>query len=134
MAIAPPLRTASAARCELQVRSANIRYAELESRLDRPEAAAKLTEIGFINRLIARKELSWTRLFANLEELVPNTVHLVSLTPSGEKALARMRAVAKRVDDEFFEPLDAAERKTLTVLLARLASHHDARYRQNGDS
>ena len=60
--------------------------------------------------------------------------HLVSLTPSGEKALARMRAVARRVDDEFFEPLDAAERKTLTVLLARLASHHDARYRQNGDS
>ena len=60
--------------------------------------------------------------------------HLVSLTPSGEKALARMRAVAKRVDDEFFEPLNAAERKTLTVLLARLASHHDARYRQNGDS
>ncbi len=55
--------------------------AELESRLDRPEAAAKLTEIGFFNRLIARKELSWTRLFANLEELVPNTVHLVSLTP-----------------------------------------------------
>ena len=55
--------------------------AELESRLDRPEAAAKLSEIGFLNRLIARKELSWTRLFANLEEMVPESVHLVSLTP-----------------------------------------------------
>jgi DNA-binding MarR family transcriptional regulator len=58
--------------------------------------------------------------------------HLVSLTPAGKVALTQLRAVAKRVDDEFFEPLDAAERKTLTALLARLASHHDARYRSNG--
>jgi DNA-binding MarR family transcriptional regulator len=60
--------------------------------------------------------------------------HLVSLTPAGKEALTRMRVVAKRVDDEFFEPLDAAERKTLMTLLARLASHHDARYRSNGGS
>ena len=58
--------------------------------------------------------------------------HLVSLTPAGEEALARVRAVSKRVDDEFFKPLDASERKTLKALLARLASHHDARYRSNG--
>jgi DNA-binding MarR family transcriptional regulator len=58
--------------------------------------------------------------------------HLVSLTPAGEEALARLRAVSKRVDDEFFKPLDASERKTLKALLARLASHHDARYRSNG--
>jgi DNA-binding MarR family transcriptional regulator len=60
--------------------------------------------------------------------------HLVNLTPAGKEALRRLRAVAKRVDDEFFEPLDAAERKTLTELLARLASFHDARYRSNGGS
>ncbi len=60
--------------------------------------------------------------------------HLVSLTPAGEKALARVREVAKRVDDEFFEPLNASERKTLKALLARLASHHDVRYRTNGGS
>jgi DNA-binding MarR family transcriptional regulator len=58
--------------------------------------------------------------------------HLVSLTPAGKEALTQLRAVAKRVDDEFFEPLNPAERKTLTALLARLASHHDARYRSNG--
>src|SRR6185312_500074 len=58
--------------------------------------------------------------------------HLVSLTPAGEEALAGLRAVSKRIDDEFFKPLDASERKTLKALLARLASHHDARYRSNG--
>src|SRR6266508_296007 len=50
--------------------------------------------------------------------------HLVGLTPAGEEALERVRAVAKRVEDEFFKPLDASERKTLKALLARLASHH----------
>ena len=34
------------------------RVGELGSRLDRPEATAKLNEIGFLNQLIARKNLS----------------------------------------------------------------------------
>jgi hypothetical protein len=55
--------------------------AEVGSRLDRPEATAKLNEVGFLNHLIARKDLSWTRLFADLEDLVPNNVHLVGLRP-----------------------------------------------------
>ena len=57
------------------------RVADVESRLDRPEATAKLNEIGFLNHLITRKSLSWTRLFADLEDMVPNNVHLVSLRP-----------------------------------------------------
>jgi MarR family transcriptional regulator, lower aerobic nicotinate degradation pathway regulator len=60
--------------------------------------------------------------------------HLVTLTPAGKKALARVRATVKQVDDEFFAPLDAEERKTLTALLARLAAHHDPRYRSNAAS
>jgi Fimbrial assembly protein (PilN) len=55
--------------------------AALASKLDRPEASAKLSEIGFLNGLIARKDLSWTRLFSDLEDMVPDSVHLVSLRP-----------------------------------------------------
>ena len=58
--------------------------------------------------------------------------HLVTMTPAGKKALARLRAVVEQVDTEYFEPLTAGERKTLTSLLARVAGHHDARYRSNG--
>jgi DNA-binding MarR family transcriptional regulator len=54
--------------------------------------------------------------------------HLVSLTKDGEQALVRLRAVSKQVEDEFFRPLDAKERRTLNELLLRLAREHDPRY------
>jgi MarR family transcriptional regulator, lower aerobic nicotinate degradation pathway regulator len=59
---------------------------------------------------------------------------VVTLTPAGKEALTRIRTVAKRVEEEFFEPLDAAERGTLLELLTQLAGHHDARLRANGGS
>jgi Tfp pilus assembly protein PilN len=65
----------------VEAESLGKRVADVESRLDRPEATAKLNEIGFLNHLITRKNLHWTRLFADLEDMVPNNVHLVSLRP-----------------------------------------------------
>lgn len=57
--------------------------------------------------------------------------HVVSVTPAGKQALARLRGVGKRVEEEFFEPLDPDERATLAGLLTRLAGYHDARYRDS---
>jgi DNA-binding MarR family transcriptional regulator len=54
--------------------------------------------------------------------------HLVTLTPSGRDALKRLRAVAKQIDDEFFEPLSDEERAELFGLLKRIACHHDPRF------
>ena len=58
--------------------------------------------------------------------------HIVSVTPAGKKALARLRAVHEQVDHAFFAPLSAEERATLHALLLRLAAHHDPRYGANG--
>jgi MarR family transcriptional regulator, lower aerobic nicotinate degradation pathway regulator len=60
--------------------------------------------------------------------------HLVRLTPEGRKALTRLRAIAKRVEDEFFAALDAEQRATLHALLLTLAAAHDERYAPNGSS
>ena len=57
------------------------RLAELEAQLNTPQAAAKLSEIEYLNGLIARKSFSWTQVFSNLENLVPDTVRLTSLRP-----------------------------------------------------
>ena len=54
--------------------------------------------------------------------------HLVTLTAPGKDALKRLRAVAKQIDDDFFEPLGAEEREELYGLLERLAHHHDPRF------
>ena len=58
--------------------------------------------------------------------------HIVRVTPAGKKTLARLRAVHEKVDDAFFAPLSADERKTLHALLLRLAARHDPRYAANG--
>jgi Tfp pilus assembly protein PilN len=68
---------------DLQVTSQTLaaRLAHVESRLDRPEAAAKLSEIEYLNGVITRKNFSWTRIFAKLEELFPDNVHLLDVSP-----------------------------------------------------
>jgi DNA-binding MarR family transcriptional regulator len=53
--------------------------------------------------------------------------HLVLLTPDGKKALAKLRALSKRLDDEFLAPLDASERDELHRLLLTLAERHEPR-------
>jgi DNA-binding MarR family transcriptional regulator len=60
--------------------------------------------------------------------------HLVSLTPEGRKALTKLRTIAKRVEEDFFAPLDADQRSTLHALLLQLAAAHDDRYAPNGPS
>jgi DNA-binding MarR family transcriptional regulator len=54
--------------------------------------------------------------------------HTVILTEDGKRQLTRLRALVRRIEDEFLEPLDAADREALHRLLVRLASAHDARF------
>jgi DNA-binding MarR family transcriptional regulator len=60
--------------------------------------------------------------------------HLVNLTPAGKKTLKRLRAISKEIEEEFFAPLGADERKTLHQLLLKLAVHHDPRFGSNGSA
>jgi len=52
-----------------------------EAPLRNPKVRAQLDQAGYINALIARKSVSWTRLFERLEEIMPPGVELVSLRP-----------------------------------------------------
>jgi DNA-binding MarR family transcriptional regulator len=53
--------------------------------------------------------------------------HLVRLTPTGKRSLAKMRTIIEHLEAEFFAPLEADERETLHTLLFRLMQHHDPR-------
>ncbi len=97
---------------EVESEALSRRLADLDSRLNRPEAMAKLNEIEFFNNIIARKTLSWTRLFAVLEDLTPENVRLISLRPNFEKdggILIHFEVSARSIPDvkEYIEALQS---------------------------
>ncbi len=53
--------------------------------------------------------------------------HVVSITDDGRRQLGRLREMTKRIESEFFAPLDADDRLALRELLQRLACHNDPR-------
>ena len=50
--------------------------------LDQPQNSGTRSQAALINALIARKAFSWTRVFSDLEKLMPARVHVLSIQPS----------------------------------------------------
>ena len=57
----------------------------LESELRAPAAQEVLGQVDFLNQLIRRKSLSWTQLFFDLQERLPDRVRILTLAPSLQK-------------------------------------------------
>jgi len=62
-----------------QLRTITGEQAKLNATLRKPENAEVLERSVFLNTLIDRKSISWTRIFADLEKVMPPTVRLVSV-------------------------------------------------------
>jgi type IV pilus assembly protein PilN len=54
---------------------------QAEEFLNRPENRATRDQSQYLNELIERKSLSWTRVLEDLEKVMPARVHLVSIHP-----------------------------------------------------
>jgi hypothetical protein len=109
-----PGRT-SAARQEvaaLEAKSVLLRSEARAPRVARPEAA-KVAEWGLIKDLVDRRAFSWTLLFAQLESVLPDGVHLVSIAPNPRKGelLLDVAAVTRSPEDarEFVRRLEGRE-------------------------
>ncbi len=70
------------ARLEKRIRSLTTEQARLDAVLRRPENAEVLERSLFLNALLSRKGISWTRIFADLEKVVPYNVRVISIQPS----------------------------------------------------
>ena len=97
---------------------------------DQRETQAMIADaLGYDRSHVVRLlyELEERELVVRKRDLDDRRRHVVKMTPQGRSMLRRLRAVVRRLEEEFFAPLDAAQRDTLHELLAVLAGHHDPR-------
>ena len=69
------------ARLDRQIGQAATEQARLDEVLRRPENAEVLERSLFLNSLLYRKGISWTRLFSDLEKILPPNVRIIQIRP-----------------------------------------------------
>ena len=70
------------ARLESQIHALSAQQARQDAILRKPENAEVLERSLFLNALLYRKGISWTRIFADLEKVVPYNVRIMAIRPS----------------------------------------------------
>ena len=64
-----------------QIRGVSTEQAKLDSVLRQPQNSAVLERSVFLNDLLRRKGISWTRIFADLEKALPYNVRVLQIRP-----------------------------------------------------
>ena len=64
-----------------QLQASNAEQARIQAVLRQPANSEALDYSLFLNGLLRRKSISWTRLFADLERVMPHNVRLVNVRP-----------------------------------------------------
>jgi type IV pilus assembly protein PilN len=72
---------------------------ELEQFFKRPENARLAERSAFLNTLIDEKSLNWTRMFMDLEKVLPSGVRLVSIEPRTDKGRVHIRFQVHAAND-----------------------------------
>jgi hypothetical protein len=101
------------ARIEGQLRGISAEETKLQAVLRRPENAEVLDRSLLLNQLLARKGVSWTRIFADLEAVTPHNVRLVQVRPqiSPQNEISLDMVVAAQAVEPisaFFKKLEAS--------------------------
>ena len=69
-------------RLHNQIRKLTNDQGEFDAVLRKPENAEVLERSVFLNALLFRKGISWTRIFADLEKVVPYNVRIIQIHPT----------------------------------------------------
>lgn len=102
-------------RLSAQLRTISADQNKLNSTLHQPQNSEVLERSLFLNTLIERKAISWTKIFADLEKVMPYNVRLVSVrlpeVNSQNEVLLDMFVGAKEVPPvlEFLKKLEESQ-------------------------
>lgn len=66
---------------EQELASLDREKAQAQAILTKPANRVVADQSSFLNQLFARKALSWTRIFAEMENIMPYSIHVVSMKP-----------------------------------------------------
>ena len=67
---------------DAQIRKVEAGQAQQDALLRKPENAEVLERSVFINALLLRKGISWTRILADLEKMLPYNVRIIQIHPT----------------------------------------------------
>jgi Tfp pilus assembly protein PilN len=69
-------------RLNNEIRKVTNEQAKVAATMRRPENAEVFERSIFINTLLMRKSISWTKIFADLEKILPHNVRVISIHPA----------------------------------------------------
>jgi type IV pilus assembly protein PilN len=84
-----------------QLTRTNATQAQLDAKMRQPENSSVLYRSQLFNTLIKRKAVSWTRIFSDLQTVVPYDVRIVSIRPqlNGRGELSLEMVVASQTPE-----------------------------------
>jgi type IV pilus assembly protein PilN len=94
---------------ELEIRERDAARARAEATLNLPENRSMRDRSQFLNELFQRKAFSWTKVFEDLERVMPPRLHVVSIQP--EMAASNQLMLKLRVGGESRERAQELVRK-----------------------
>ncbi|MBI2677212.1 MAG: PilN domain-containing protein [Candidatus Koribacter versatilis] len=120
-------------KVEGEITRLDAQRARAQQVMDRPENRDTRMKSQFLNQAIARKTFSWTRVFEELERVMPPRVHVVSIRPEtrGDQTRLVMTVAADTRENavELLRKMEASESFRQPELVSE-----DLRQTQSGGS
>lgn len=99
---------------------------DLEKFFAQPDNGRLHERSAFLNTLIDEQSLNWTKMFMDLEKIMPAGVRLLSIEPKHDKGLVEVKITIGAMSDEaklkFLHALEASPAFTHVVLVTEKAA------------
>ena len=113
---------AEAAQLQSQMRELRNVRGDLDRAFKLPEAHRTMDRAAFLNGLIEQRSFPWTRIFMDLERLLPEGVRVVSIAPRMKDGRVEVKLVVGATSDEaklmFLKTLEGAKEFTGVQVLS----------------